>query len=158
MDTLLNKLDVPFTFRQQPAPLPGDLRLVWRICLLLLILRYSRAGKASLQKLHVLNWATRTDANQTLLLQFVEGAAGKDQIVPRVEPSLNRAINFALGEGLVTVQSGRNLRLTVKGRMAAEEIDADVELLTSERAFLQRIRSFATERNIEDLLTWRLTV
>jgi hypothetical protein len=126
--------------------------------LLLLILHYSRAGKASLQKLHVLNWAARTDGNQSLLLKFVEGVAGKDQIVPRVEPSLNRAINFAVGEGLVTVQSGRNLRLTEKGRMAAQEIDADTQLLTSERAFLQRIRSFATEGNIEDLLRWSLTV
>src|SRR5438876_12415673 len=106
MDTLLNQLDVPFSFERRPAPLPGDLRPAWRIALLLLILFHSRAQKASLQKLHVLNWAARTAGNQKLLLRFMSGAAGKDEIIPRVEPSLNRAINFARGESLVVVQNG----------------------------------------------------
>lgn len=158
MDTLLNQLDVPFTFHKRPTPLPGDLRTTWRIALLLLILFHSRAQKASLQKLHVLNWAARTEASRGLLLRFMSGSAGKDEIVPRIEPSLNRAIDFARGEGLVIVENGKNLKLTDKGVSAAREIGSTGDCLAPEKAFLQQMKSFVSERRIEDLITWDLTL
>lgn len=158
MDAVLSQLDIPFTFERRPAPLPGDLRPAWRIAFLLLILLHSRAQKASLQKLHILNWAARTEAYQTLLLRFVAGTAEKDEIIPRIEPSLNRAIDFALGERLVAVQNGKSLVLTDRGLAAAREIDGAADCLRSEKMFLRQMRSFATERNMEDLLTWSLTL
>ncbi len=157
MDTLLQQLDVPFSFKRQSAPLPGDLRPAWRIALLLLVLQYSRRGKASLEKLHVLNWATRTEEHRVLLLRYGRGEARKDDLVPRIEPSLNRAIDLARGEGLVSMENGKRVSLTQKGRGAARDIDEATGCLVAEKAFLREAKRFATEQNIRALLTWSLT-
>jgi hypothetical protein len=158
MEPLLKTLDIPFTFRPRPAPVPGDLRPTWRIALLLLILLNSRARKASLQKLHVMNWAARSKINRGLIIRYAKGELSKDEVIPRVEPSLNRAIDLARGEGLVSVESGKNLTLTQIGVKAAEEIDKDVECLQTEKFFLKEVRAFANEGNIENLLIWNAKI
>jgi len=38
METLLSDINIPFTFRQRPTPLAGDLRPAWRMSLVLLML------------------------------------------------------------------------------------------------------------------------
>lgn len=158
MDTFLDQLDVPFTFRAQPSPLPGDLRIAWRIALLLLILLHSRGQKASLQKLHVLNWASRTAETRRLFFRFVRRTLDKDELIPRIEPSLNRAVDFALGEGLVRIENAKNLKLTPRGLGTAKQIDEAPDCLVDEKSFLHAMKSFFTERNIDDLLTWNLTI
>lgn len=157
-DPLLARLNVPFKFRAQPTPLAGDLRISWRIALLLLILLHSRAQKASLQKLHVLNWASRTEETRRLFFRFVRGTVDKDELLPRIEPSMNRAVDFALGEGLVRVENGKNLKLTATGLEAARQIEQAEDCLTAEKSFVHAMRSFFTERNIGDLLSWNLTI
>src|SRR5438552_6976619 len=109
MEALLTNIDIPFTFRQRPTPLAGDLRPAWRMGLVLLMLLHSRGKKATLQKLHVLNSACHSTRTRRAFLSYAQGEARKDEIVPRVEPSLNRALNIARGEGLVEVEKGRNI-------------------------------------------------
>jgi hypothetical protein len=104
-----------------------------------------------------MNWACRTDKNRRLLLRYMGGTAAQDEIIPRVEPSLNRAFDFALGEGLLTVENGKSLALSEKGLTAAEEIDGASDCLEIEKLFLRKVKSFVSERNIDALLTWRLT-
>jgi hypothetical protein len=157
MNALLDRLDVPFTFSPQPSSLPGDLRITWRIALVLLILLHSRSQKASLQKLHVMNWASRTAANRRLFFQFARNVINKDQLVPRIEPSLNRAVDFALAEELIRIENAKNLKLTSKGYEAAQQIDEAIDCLTEEKSFLKAMARFFTERNIDDLLNWNLT-
>ena len=148
------KLDIPFVFKRRPAPVPGDLRPAWRIALILLILFNSRQKKASLRKLHVMSWATRSSINRHTLLRYSKGDVSKDQIIPRVEPSLNRAIDLARGEGLVHIDKGKNLTLAEEGLKAAEELDKQNDFMEEEKTFLSEIKSFATEGNIDGLLTW----
>src|SRR5687767_3185407 len=92
---------VSFIFKRRPSPLPADLRPRWRVSLLLLILFHSRGQKASLQKLHVMNWALHSECTRGLLLRFAEGRIPKDSLIPRIEPSLTRAIDLAMAENLV---------------------------------------------------------
>jgi hypothetical protein len=154
----LTDIEIPFRFIARPTPLAGDLRPTWRIGLILVMLLHSRGQKATLQKLHLLNSACRSDETRRAYLRYVEGEGRKDEIVPRVEPSLNRALNLARGVGLVEVEKGKNIKLTPAGLNAAREIDGRSDCLAVEKAFLREVKSFTTEGNVEDLFTWNLNL
>jgi hypothetical protein len=142
MEILLARIDIPFTFRQRRTPLAGDLRPVWRISLILLMLMHSRGKKATLQKLHVLNSACRSVSTRRDFLRYVQGEARKDEIIPRLEPSLNRALNLARGEGLIEIENGKNIKLTAAGLRMAKQIDEMSECIDAEKAFLRgRLKS-----------------
>ena len=101
LDTDLERaLDVPFTFKRRPVPLPGDMRPVWRLHVLVLLLDQCWGGKATHQQLHVLNWAIRTEETRAAFLQFVHGHRAPNQTIVRYDPSLNRAVDFAFAEGI----------------------------------------------------------
>jgi hypothetical protein len=151
---MLAKFDIPFVFKRRPAPVPGDLRPAWRIALILLVLLNSRQKKASLRKLHVISWAARSSVNRLTLIRYSKGDVSKEKIIPRVEPSLNRAINLALGEGLVLIDKGKNLTLAIEGVKSAEEFNGRKDFMVEEKNFLSEIKSFATEGNIDGLLSW----
>lgn len=156
MAALLANIDIPFTFRKRPTPLTGDLRPAWRMSLVLLMLLHSRGKKATLQKLHVLNSACRSMGTRNDFLRYVQGKARKDEIIPRVEPSLNRALNLARGEGLVEIENGKNIKLTPAGLKLAKRLDETPDCLDVEKAFLTQVGSFATEGRVDDLFTWNI--
>ena len=69
------ELDAEFIFRRRPLALPGDLRPRWRIGLLALLLNNCcRQQRSSLTRLHVLNWAVRSEANHENLTALIKGA------------------------------------------------------------------------------------
>jgi hypothetical protein len=158
MNLLKPDIEIPFRFTERPTPLAGDLRPIWRIGLILLILLYSRGQKATLQKLHLLNSVSRFHAARQSYLRYAEGKAKRDEIIPRIEPSLNRALNFARGQGLLQIEKGKNIKLTARGLTAALKLDEKADCLAAEREFLKAVKSFSTESNIEDLFTWNLTI
>src|SRR5579863_8883056 len=151
-------IEIPFRFTERPTPLAGDFRPVWRIGLILLILFHSRGNKATLQKLHFLNSVSRSNDARSSYLLYIEDDAKKDDIIPRIEPSLNRALNFARGQGLIEIEKGKNIRLTAVGLTAAQQLDREEKCLSTEKGFLKAVKSFSTESNIEDLFTWNLTI
>lgn len=158
METLLAHIDIPFTFRERRTPLAGDLRPAWRMSLVLLMLLHSRGKKATLQKLHVLNSACRSEETRRDFLRYVEGEARKDEIIPRVEPSLNRALNLARGEGLVEVENGKNIKLTPAGLKLAKMLEETQDCLEAEKAFLKQSGGFATEGKVENLFNWNISL
>lgn len=158
METPVIKIDIPFAFRQRATPLTGDLRPAWRIALILLMLLHSRGKKASLQKLHALNSACRSAATRRAFLDYVEGRTKKDEILPRVEPSLNRALNLARGERLVEIEKGKNIKLTPSGLELAEKLDKANDCLDTEKSFLRSVSNFTTEGNVESLFTWNISL
>ena len=96
------ELDTPFVFREQPEAIPGDLRPLWRIGLVLLMLHLaSRGKKSSFGRLHVLNWALRSERGQEALIGILNRKPFPGTVIVRIEPSLNRAVDFAHGERLV---------------------------------------------------------
>lgn len=83
------ELETEFLFRRRPIAVPGDLRPSWRIGLLTLLLkRCCRQGRTSLTRLHVLNWAIRTEGNQQALLGLIAGNLRPDALVVRFDPAL----------------------------------------------------------------------
>lgn len=168
--TLDEVLDVPYTFTRRPRALPCDMRPVWRLHVLVLILDQCRGGKASLEQLHVLNWAMRTEETRGLFLQFIRGNRSPSQIIVRYDPSLSRAIEFAFAENLVVRnavqqelfdQNNRQkstppyrVALSIAGRELAEAINSAKDVFVTERKFLEEIGQKVTQSQIESLFTW----
>lgn len=151
----LDSFDAPLLFRSRPEAIPGDLRPIWRICIILLILDLaSRGGKASLSKVHVLNWAIRSKENQKTLRQIINGDMSPDRISVRVEPSLDRAMALANGENLIEFIGGKNIRLTWQGESAVKKLIDLEDILLEEKSFLFEIgKSKLTEIIVNQLFS-----
>lgn len=137
-------------FERPRSPLPGDLRPSYRIALLALALDACRGKRATLRKLYVLNWAMKSAAGREELRMAL---AGKTQnvLATRFEPSMGRAVDFAVAELLVEPVGKGRLELTDKGKAFAREIQS-AGCLAEEDAFFKLIGNIATEVRISDLL------
>lgn len=150
------ELDVEFIFRRRPVALPGDLRPTWRIGLLALLLsQCCRGQRSSLTRVHVLNWAVRSEPNHEDLMSLVEGRLPPDALIVRFDPAFNRAIDFAIGEGLVRRVDGSRIELTDSGKAFANEISADPEVLLFEKRLASTIRQRVTETLVDNIFGTR---
>jgi hypothetical protein len=151
---LLSYLSVPFNFVERPAPILPRHRLAWGISLVLLFLSLcSRGGKSTLQRLHVLNWAVRNETNRQQFLDYLAGQVAVTAILVRYEPSLNRAVDYAVGEGLVELDGAGRIRITAAGERLATEIVGQELALNEEIAFLRTLRYAMTEQMVTRLTT-----
>jgi len=145
-----------FSFTPRPLPVPGDLRINWRVAVILLMLAGSRAKRASLAKLHVLNYAIRSDRARAQLSRILDGTEHALNWQMRVEPALGRALNFVVGEGFARwtpVAARTGLELTPAGLKAASKVTEAEDLLVEERAFLETVGKRVTEDFVSRLLT-----
>ncbi|GAB2750337.1 hypothetical protein GCM10027019_31260 [Melaminivora jejuensis] len=146
------ELDVDFIFRRRPVALPGDLRPTWRIGLLMLLLsQCCRQQRSSLTRLHVLNWAVRSEANYQELTALIEGRLPPDALIVRFEPAFSRAIDFAIGENLVKRVDGARVELTDNGKEFAEEILKDSSLYIPEKKLTGVLRQRASETLVDNI-------
>lgn len=130
-----------FSFRRRSLPVPGDLRIEWRVSLIVLMLGYSRARQASLAKLHILNDAVRFERSAHLLDMVVAAKPGMLPWTFRIEPAFARAVDFVVGDKLAswTTSSGRSaLQLTTAGVALFEKLKAEADILSVERAMLSK--------------------
>ncbi len=159
-------IDIPFSFRLRPRPLPADLRPAFRLAVLVLIIEHCRGGRASVEQLHVMDWSIRTPHTRSLFLEYMEGKRKPSEVIVRMDPSLSRAIDFALAEKLVThrepnllpdiVSPMTSLRfmLTKDGRELAKELMAMEGCLEDEKYFLASIGSKVTQSQVHGLFDW----
>lgn len=135
-DLIIKKL----TFTKRPIPIPADYRPMYKIALLVLILRLvCRAETASLLKLHLFSWALTSENNLLKLREYVTSNFQSDFSVWGIEPALNRALQLAIAENICEVVNGMSYKLTEKGFKFFEMINADKELFDKEKAFLNFI-------------------
>ena len=153
-------MDIPerssFSFQSRPIPVPGDLRISWRLALILLMLGRCRAKRASLVKLHLLNDAIRSGRTHD---QLEAALAGERQLwlwPVRVEPAFGRALDFVVGDGLAewTQTSQRAaIQLTKVGIAAWEALDREADILPGEKALIDFYASRLTEATVSTYLT-----
>jgi hypothetical protein len=144
-------LDREFIFRDRPQPAPSDLRPVWRLPIVLLLVDSCRQRRATHEQLHVLNWAVRSTTSAEALARFLAGELAPGEAVVRFEPALDRAATLARGFGLITWK-GRFWELTAKGRELLEDIRADDALLAREKELLTALPKPLTQTAVEALL------
>jgi hypothetical protein len=76
----------------------------------------------------------------------VEGKVTPDSLLVRFEPSLNRAIDFAIGEGLIRRSSGSQILLSEQGRALAIELSRSESAYQTEKLFIDTVRFRITEK------------
>jgi len=143
-----------FSFRRRPVPVPGDLRIAWRVALIMAMLGSSRANRASLAKLHIINDAIRSD-QQDQLKTILSGTQAAVPWNLRVEPAFARAVDFVVGEKLAiwTKATGRAaLQLTKTGIEAAAAVMGVEDALVEERAAVAELAKLITETGVAALL------
>lgn len=143
-----------FSFHRRPTPVPGDLRIAWRVALILVMLGCSRSNRASLAKLHILNDVVRSGNQDRLKLAL----AGDQKQLPwsfRIEPAFARAIDFVVGERLATwtKATGRSaLQLTKNGTESTNVLLTFDGALVVERAIVSELAKAITEATVGNLL------
>ena len=143
-----------FSFQRRPTPVPGDLRIAWRVALILVMLGCSRSNRASLAKLHILNDAVRSDQHSHLK----SALASAQRYLPwsfRVEPAFARAIDFVVGEKFATwtkATGKATLQLTRVGVEAMESVLGLEVALVTERAIISDLAKAITETTVTNLL------
>jgi hypothetical protein len=137
-----------FTINERAQPLPGDLRINWGVALILLVLASSRGQRCSLQKLHFLAHLSRTDQTRIQTLEVLDRTLEPSALSVRIEPWVNRALAFAVGQGHAVMKDGKAAALTDQGKAMLEEL-SDLTVLAEERAFLAKVGPRATEKVVD---------
>lgn len=84
------------------------------------------------------------------LSEFVTSNFQKKLLYFGIEPSLNRALDFAIGEGLIS-SDGYRYALTIKGDAFVQQIIQDRDLFTFEKQILLAIGKNINEKRITEL-------
>lgn len=150
----LDALNIEFSFNKRFSPIPSDLRPIWKLVIITLILHKCCSKKTcSFQKMQVLCWAVKNKKNQHELLRFVsdKNTNVSFNLVVRYEPSVNRIIEISLAEGYVEQINGNRLRLTDKGESLAIEIEKSNDVFIEEKSFFKSVGKSLSEKLLSDL-------
>ncbi|MCW2984109.1 MAG: hypothetical protein JWR63_1679 [Conexibacter sp.] len=126
------------------APVPGELRVGWRIPLLLMIVDHCWGGKASWTQIHVLSWALLQRKAPEDTARLLRGDTGIGEQVVGIDPAVNRTVDLAVGAGLLTLD-GRRVALTDAGRTVLTDT-ASAEAFAVERDLLAQLPGKVTDR------------
>lgn len=137
-----------FTIEDRAQPVPGDLRIKWGVALILLVLASSRGQRCSLQKLHFLAHLSRTAETRRQTIAVLQRVREPSALTVRIEPWVNRALAFAVGEGAAVMRDGKAAALTDRGKAILENIST-LSVLAEERAFLAVVGPRATEKVVD---------
>jgi len=143
-------------FDSKPIAVPYNYRISYKIAQLSLIL-YICCGRSgcSLIKLHMISVALGTDQEiQKLIKQTNDGLV--EIPVVRFDPAVNRALLYAIMEGIIIQQKDGKLKLSPLGKTYVICIIKQEDLMQRERCFLSKISTGITESMIQKIMTdWR---
>lgn len=139
-------------FTERPIPLYPSYRPMYKVSLILLILSINGyAGKATLLKLHLFSWALKSHKNLDALKEFVVSNYRKDLKFFGIELTLNRALNLAIAEKLISFHDNKYSLLEKGGDFAKYLIQAP-DLFIYEKQILKIIGKKITDEKMDDLL------
>lgn len=147
-------LKKPFTFQNTKTPVPADIRPMWRVSIIIIILKVSsKSNRASINKLHFLSSILRSREKMEIFLDVFNNNLHSSNLVVRFDPTLNRAVEIARAEGFVQIESGKTVSMTDKGQEFANKIINDTELFVVEKNYLNNFKpSQLTEKYIDSLI------
>jgi len=131
-----NLLDIEFDFNDRPTPVPADLRAEWRVPLLLLIVKSCWGNRAPLHQVQALAWAAIFEENRKDFMRAFRGESDPVALLIRYDPAVIRAINLAVGLGLLAWLSTNRITLTEEGQATLDRVLAKEGVFTDERTFL----------------------
>lgn len=157
-------LEAQFVLRPKARPMPCAHRPLWRMSVVLLLIEKCHGDRATVEQLHVLNWAIRSEQTRKQFLDFIRGLRIPSQVNARRDPSLNRALEFALAEKLIAVETvGANgdsttvgnvrIRVDLKGRKLLDFISQNEDCFVVQKAFLMSIGRKLTQADVSQLFS-----
>lgn len=155
LDEAFGEVSNPIRFQHRPDPIPGDLRLSWRLPVLALVLDQCRGKTANLEQVHLLLWSLRSEAGRGLIVRWFAGDRRPDDPVVRYDPSLTRTIALAVAAGLVISNKNQTLTLSPQGRDVASSARSDPSVLVDEKRVLDRLPKGITQAKVRQLLEWQ---
>lgn len=127
-----------FEVGSQPSSLAAFLRPSWRVPVTTLLVNACRGQRARREQLLVLNWAVRSSTTVDELVRYMRGEADPRDVGVRYEPALVRAINIAVGTGLLSVAENDWIELSAAGSELFDQI-CEQGLFAQEREALGRL-------------------
>lgn len=140
--------NIKITFSKRAVPIPPDYRPLYKISLIILILKICcRGKKSSLLKIHLFFWALKSKSNQEKLKGLIENRSLTN--IWGLDPTVNRALNFAIAEKLCEREKA-SIKLASKGELFSKELEKS-DVLSLEKQFLIFIGQSITEEKIKQL-------
>jgi hypothetical protein len=134
-------------------PIPGDLRIAWRLAVLVLVVDKCHSRRASWNQIHVLSWALLTHMGVDELDRRLSGHTALNDRPIGVDPGVNAAIDLAFGYRLLS-RSGTTLSLTDIGRQLLDDIKS-WDVLEAERELLASISGQITRGAADNAISSR---
>lgn len=124
-----------FEVSSRPSSLTALLRPTWRVPVTTCLVKACRSQRARREQLLVLNWAVRSRPTVDRLAQYMRGEADARDVGVRYEPALVRAVNIAVGTGLLIAAENDWIELSDAGSELYDQI-CQQGLFADERAAL----------------------
>lgn len=142
------------TFDPRPQPLPASLRPVYRIALIVLVLKTNcRGNTASLLKLQFFNWVLKSSSLEKLIEDRLTHQSVFTLELIHLDPMVNLALKYAFADNLVSVTNNSKYKLTEKGAKFADRILQDEQsVLAEEQELLLRIGQRVSEVRLRNEL------
>lgn len=152
-ETSLNYSNI--IFEAKPDAVPYNYRISYKVTQLCLILRLcSRGNVCSLIKLHMISFALISHDNMKKLIDFAEGKSNAPLV--RFDPSVNRALTYAVAYGLIDSQQNAKYKLSACGLKLVEQVQISGDLMAFEINELNTLSKKLTETKINEIVnTWR---
>jgi len=141
-------------FRKRDMPLAVDYRPLYKVSIIICILEIaSRSKKASLNKLHFLTWALKTQRNRDFVKNIIDNENVNMIMSWGIEPALNKALAIGVAEDFLNLEGDKYI-LTPDGFKFYKKIESEKDLLKNEKEFLQSVgKNKITESFISDLIS-----
>lgn len=136
----------PVAARLTPLPVPATERQAWRVACLLLALRSSHGRSSTIEQLHVLFWALRSEENGRRLSAAWEDAPGSIRVLRAFEPHLEETLTIAREAGLIEQRANGRQALTDLGARVVDRIRDEEDLMDAEKQRLAGLGQISTSQ------------
>ncbi|TVX83704.1 hypothetical protein FQP34_00145 [Peribacillus simplex] len=136
-------------FKNKKVPISAEMRPLYRITRLLLVLEYaSRKNTASLIKLQLFDWTFQNSERYSVLKNLI---STENFPIIKFDPFVIRALNYGIGLGLIEINdTNQNFTLSSKGKEWLFSVKSQ-EVFQNELQLLKIIKKSITEVKIKEL-------
>lgn len=152
----INLIKEGIVFDAKPDAIPFNYRISYKVSLICMIIKVccGRRG-CSLVKMHMIATAVSDREYEEKLKRYLQTQIPGTFVI-RFEPSLNRALEYALADGFSAQQVNGTYKLIDRGKVLVKEIQNDDAIFRYEKKVLEEIQCDLTEEKIKSLMEgWR---
>lgn len=140
------------SFNYRGSHIDAELRPLWRISLLVIILmRLCSGNKSNSKKIQALYSLVASEKKRRI---YSSRGTNNEYLNIRFDPLVDRAIDIGVGHGLFKLDDAKSIVLTEKGISFGKRIEDDDNVFILEKDFMKQFKkSFFTDQRINSLIT-----